>query len=228
MGHAIVGTLWMIGIAVVLTVPVGLVAAVYLDMTRTRPSRAFRTVVEAMTALPSILAGLFIYALWILTLGNQKSGLAAALALSVMMLPYMIRASDLALRLVPGTCARPRPPWVHRAGGASCRWSSRPRGRAWPPPSSSASPGGSGRPRRCCSPPGTPSYINADPLHGPMASLPLAALKLVQSGSPLYTEPRLRRGLVPPPAGHRPVRHGPEDRRVGTGPPVRPGHAPGP
>ena len=48
-----------------------------------------------------ILAGLFIYALWILTLGNGRSGLAAALALSVMMLPYIIRAADLALRLVP-------------------------------------------------------------------------------------------------------------------------------
>ena len=72
-GHAIVGTLWMIGIAVVPTVPLGLVAAVYLDMTRTAPSRAFRTMVESMTALPSILAGLFIYALWILTLGFQRA-----------------------------------------------------------------------------------------------------------------------------------------------------------
>ena len=76
-------------------------AAVYLDMTRGRPSRFFRTVVEAMTALPSILAGLFIYAAWILDFGFGRSGLAAALALSVMMLPYIIRASDLALRLVP-------------------------------------------------------------------------------------------------------------------------------
>ena len=55
-----------------------------------------------MTALPSILAGLFIYAAWILAFGFEQSGLAAALALSVMMLPYIIRAADLALRLVPG------------------------------------------------------------------------------------------------------------------------------
>ena len=101
MGHALVGTVWMVGIAVVLTVPIGLVAAVYLDMTRSRSSRFFRTVVEAMTALPSILAGLFIYASWILAFGFQRSGLAAALALSVMMLPYIVRAADLALRLVP-------------------------------------------------------------------------------------------------------------------------------
>ena len=69
MAHALVGTLWMVGIAVVLTVPLGLVAAVYLDMTRSHPARLFRTVVEAMTALPSILAGLFIYASWILAFG---------------------------------------------------------------------------------------------------------------------------------------------------------------
>ena len=73
MAHALVGTLWMVGIAVVLTVPIGLVAAVYLDMTRSRPAELFRTVVEAMTALPSILAGLFIYASWIIAFGFQRS-----------------------------------------------------------------------------------------------------------------------------------------------------------
>jgi phosphate transport system permease protein len=188
MGNAIVGTLWMIGIAVVLTVPLGLVAAVYLDMTRTRPSRVFRTVVEAMTALPSILAGLFIYALWILTLGNQKSGLAAALALSVMMLPYMIRASDLALRLVPGTlreasAALGAPTWrgelqvvipTARSGLATAVILGIARGIGEASPVLLTS--------------GYTKYINANPLHGPMTSLPLAALKLVQSGSPLYTE----------------------------------------
>ncbi len=43
-------------------------------MTRSRPARIFRTIVEAMTALPSILAGLFIYASWILTFGFERSG----------------------------------------------------------------------------------------------------------------------------------------------------------
>ena len=187
-GHAIVGTLWMIGIAVVLTVPLGLVAAVYLDMTRSRPARGFRTVVEAMTALPSILAGLFVYALWILTLGNEKSGLAAALALSVMMLPYMIRASDLALRLVPGTlreasAALGAPTWrgelsvvipTARSGLATAVILGIARGIGEASPVLLTS--------------GYTKYINANPLHGAMASLPFAALKLVQSGSPLYTE----------------------------------------
>ncbi|WP_141726160.1 PstA family ABC transporter permease, partial [Actinacidiphila rubida] len=66
-------------------------------------ARLVRTVVEAMTALPSIVAGLFIYATVILILGYDKSGLAAGLALSLMMLPIIIRASDVVIRLVPGS-----------------------------------------------------------------------------------------------------------------------------
>jgi phosphate transport system permease protein len=188
MGHAIIGTLWMIGIAVVLTVPLGLVAAVYLDMTRSRPSRAFRTVVEAMTALPSILAGLFIYAIWILTLGFEHSGLAAALALSVMMLPYMIRASDLALRLVPqnlreASAALGAPPWrgelqvvipTARSGLATAVILGIARGIGEASPVLLTA--------------GYTKTINANPLHGPMMSLPLAALKLVQFDNPVYTE----------------------------------------
>ncbi len=187
-GHAIVGTLWMIGIAVVITVPIGLVAAVYLDMTRSRPSSMFRTMVEAMSALPSILAGLFVYALWIITLGNQHSGLAAALALSVMMLPYMIRASDLALRLVPGnlreaSAALGAPAWrselqvvipTARSGLATAVILGVARGIGEASPVLLTA--------------GYTTYINANPLHGPMTSLPLAALKLVQSGNPAMTE----------------------------------------
>jgi phosphate transport system permease protein len=186
MGHALVGTLWMVGIAVVLTVPIGLVAAVYLDVTRTRPARFFRTVVEAMTALPSILAGLFIYASWILAFGFGRSGLAAALALSVMMLPYIIRAADLALRLVPGNlreaaAALGAPGWrgelqvvipTARSGLATAviLGIARAIGEASPVLLTA----------------GFTSYMNANPLNGPMVSLPLETLKLVQSGVPAY------------------------------------------
>ncbi len=187
MGHALVGTVWMVGIAVILTVPLGLMGAVYLDVTRSRPSRFFRTVVEAMTALPSILAGLFIYAAWILEFGFGRSGLAAALALSVMMLPYIIRASDLALRLVPGNlreaaAALGAPGWrgewqvvipTARSGLATAviLGIARAIGEASPVLLTA----------------GFTSYINADPLHGPMVSLPLETLKLVQAGVPAYT-----------------------------------------
>ena len=67
-----------------------------------RFARVVRTVVEAMTALPSIVAGLFIYTVLILGLGFPRSGFAAAMALSVMMLPIIARASDVVLRVVPG------------------------------------------------------------------------------------------------------------------------------
>jgi phosphate transport system permease protein len=61
-----------------------------------------RTIVEAMTALPEIIAGLFIYAFAILSLGLDQSGFAAALALTVMMIPIVTRSSEVILRLVPG------------------------------------------------------------------------------------------------------------------------------
>jgi phosphate transport system permease protein len=101
--HAMVGTLIMITIALVITIPVGLVAALYLSEARGAFARLVRTIVEAMTALPSVIAGLFVYAVILYGVGLKKSGLAAALALSVMMLPIIIRAADVVLRLVPGT-----------------------------------------------------------------------------------------------------------------------------
>jgi phosphate transport system permease protein len=101
--HAATGTLIEITIALIITVPLGLAGAVYLNETRWPLARFVRTVVEAMTALPSIVAGLFILASAILALGLVKSGLAAGLAISVMMLPIIIRASDVVIRLVPGS-----------------------------------------------------------------------------------------------------------------------------
>lgn len=100
--HAIVGSLLIITLCLVLTVPLGLACAVYLTETRGRITQLVRTVVDAMTALPSIVAGLFIFATFILVLGFERSGLAASLAVSIMMLPIIIRASDVVLRLVPG------------------------------------------------------------------------------------------------------------------------------
>lgn len=104
--HAVVGTLIMITIGLAFTIPLAIVCAVFLSETRGTFTRLVRTIVEAMTALPSVVAGLFVYAA-ILTLQTafgvgQKSGFAASIALSVMMLPIMIRAADVVLRLVPG------------------------------------------------------------------------------------------------------------------------------
>ncbi|SEL03678.1 phosphate ABC transporter permease PstA [Streptacidiphilus jiangxiensis] len=100
---AIVGTLEQLGLATLFSVPLGIATAVYLSEVGGRAARAVRTVVEAMTALPSIVAGLFVLGVVILTLGLQKSGFAASLALSVMMMPIITRAAEVVLRLVPGT-----------------------------------------------------------------------------------------------------------------------------
>src|SRR3712207_3715363 len=74
--HAAAGTLIEITIALIITVPLGLACAVYLNEVRGSFPRFVRTIVEAMTALPSIVAGLFIYAAVIITFGVEKSGFA--------------------------------------------------------------------------------------------------------------------------------------------------------
>jgi phosphate transport system permease protein len=109
--HAMIGTLEQIAMALVITVPLGVGCAVFLNEIPGRFSRFVRTVVEAMTALPSIVAGLFIFALIVLFASFEeqyriplhRSGFAASLAISVMMLPIIVRAGDVVLRLVPGT-----------------------------------------------------------------------------------------------------------------------------
>jgi phosphate transport system permease protein len=101
--HAMIGTAEQIGLATLFSVPVGVAAALFLAEVGGLLARPVRIIVEAMTALPDVIAGLFIYALFILTLGFHKSGLAASLALTVTMLPIITRASEVVLRLVPGT-----------------------------------------------------------------------------------------------------------------------------
>ncbi|MFL6059914.1 MAG: phosphate ABC transporter permease PstA [Marmoricola sp.] len=100
--HAIVGTVEQISIALVLTVPLGIMTALFLNEIGGRYARLVRTVVEAMTALPSVVAGLFIYAAIIVPVTKSFNGFAASLAISVLMLPIMIRSSDVVMRLVPG------------------------------------------------------------------------------------------------------------------------------
>jgi phosphate transport system permease protein len=100
--HAIVGSVVEVGIAVVVSVPLGIGTAVYMAEIGGRWSRLVRTVVEAMTALPEILAGLFIYVILIVDFGLPKSGIAASAAMTVTMVPIIARAAEVALRVVPG------------------------------------------------------------------------------------------------------------------------------
>ena len=101
--HAIVGTLEQVLIASAIAIPLGVLIAVYL-VEYGRGRRFARTVsyaVDVMTGLPSIVAGLFILALWIIALGQGFSGFAGALALAILQLPVVVRASEEMLKLVP-------------------------------------------------------------------------------------------------------------------------------
>jgi phosphate transport system permease protein len=102
MWHAVVGSLEQMGLATAFSVPLGIAAALFLVEVGGPLARPVRTIVEAMTALPEIIAGLFIYAVLIITFGLQTSGFAASLALTVMMIPVVTRTSEVILRLVPG------------------------------------------------------------------------------------------------------------------------------
>ncbi|WP_084039246.1 phosphate ABC transporter permease PstA [Demequina sp. NBRC 110053] len=101
--HAIVGTLMMTLAATVISVPVGLLTAIYLvEYGEGWLKRAITFFVDVMTGIPSIVAGLFAYALFALTLGpGTKLGIVGAIALSVLMIPVVVRSSEEMLRLVP-------------------------------------------------------------------------------------------------------------------------------
>jgi len=101
MGPAIVGTLVITGTATLMAVPLGILAAVYLNEygRKNRLATVIRTMADVMTGVPSIVMGLFIYTIWVLHYG--LSGFAGALALACLMLPIVIRSTEEILRLVP-------------------------------------------------------------------------------------------------------------------------------
>lgn len=107
--HAIIGTLEQAAIATLITVPLGVAGAIYVvEYGRGPLALAIRFFVDVMTGIPSIVAGLFILAFWVKVVtpfyndGRAGySGFAAALALSVLMLPTIVRSTEEMLRLVP-------------------------------------------------------------------------------------------------------------------------------
>lgn len=180
--HAIVGTLVELAIAVAVTLPLGVGTAVFMTEVGGRFARIVRTVVEAMTALPSIVAGLFIYTTVIVALGYPRSGLAAGLALGVMMLPIIARASDVVLRVVPGGLRE-----ASLALGAS-RWKT-----VWHVVLPTARPGlatalilgiarGAGETSPVLLTSGAAAFLVVNPTDGVMNSLPLFIYTNVRSG----------------------------------------------
>jgi len=100
--HAIYGTIIQAGIAAVLAVPLGIMAAIYLvEYGRGWFARTTTFMVDILAGVPSIVAALFIFALWIATMGFPQSSFAVALALVLLMLPVVVRNTEEMLKLVP-------------------------------------------------------------------------------------------------------------------------------
>lgn len=99
--HAVVGTLYIVLIASVISVPIGILTALYLTEIKGKAAGTVRFFVQAMSGIPSIVAGLFIYAVWMIAFGNQYSAFAGAMALALLMIPTVARTSEEVLKLIP-------------------------------------------------------------------------------------------------------------------------------
>ncbi|GCD91356.1 phosphate ABC transporter permease PstA [Nocardioides sp. LS1] len=183
--HAILGSGIELGIGLLITLPLGIGTAVFMTEVGGRFARVVRTIVEAMTALPSIVAGLFIYTVFIVALGYPRSGLAASLAIAVMMLPIIARAADVVLRVVPGGLRE-----ASLALGAS-RWRT-----VWHVVLPTARPGlatavilgvarGVGETSPVLLTSGAAAFMVQNPTGGVMNSLPLFIYSTVRSGEPV-------------------------------------------
>ncbi|MCU1366618.1 MAG: Phosphate transport system permease protein PstA [Ilumatobacteraceae bacterium] len=184
--HALVGTAIQVGLAVAMALPLGLGTAIYLAEVGGRLATVVRTVVEAMTALPAVLAGLFVYAVLIIGLGWERDGFAVSVAMATTMIPVVARSSEVALRTVSGA--------LREAGlalGAS-RWQTVRRvvlptarsGLATSLIVGIARITGETAPLLIVS--GASTFYNSNPFHNPMNSLPLFVFSGVRSGEPSY------------------------------------------
>ncbi|MBA3783557.1 MAG: phosphate ABC transporter permease PstA [Nocardioides sp.] len=186
--HAIAGSMIQLVIAIAITLPLGIGTAVFMTEVGGRFAQVVRTIVEAMTALPSIVAGLFIYTVLIVAVGFPRSGFAAAMALSVMMLPIIARAADVVLRVVPGGLRE-----ASLALGAS-RWRT-----VWHVVLPTARPGlatalilgvarGVGETSPVLLTSGAASFVVLNPTDGVMNSLPLFIFTGARSPEPMMIE----------------------------------------
>jgi phosphate transport system permease protein len=184
--HAIVGTVITIGIASAIALPLGVGTAVFMTEVGGRLADAVRSTVDAMTAMPDILAGLFVYALLIIAFGWEKDGFAVSIALAVTMVPVIARSAEVVLRIVPGG--------LREAGLAlgSSSWSTvrhvvLPTARMGIASSlilGIARVTGETAPLLIVS--GATTFLNVNPFHEPMNSLPLFIFTAIRSGEPNY------------------------------------------
>ena len=101
--HAIIGTLLQGLVCALISIPVGVFVGIYLVEYGggTRLGKVTTFMVDILTGVPSIVAALFIYALWVATLGFHRSGFAVSLALVLLMIPVIVRSTEEMLRIVP-------------------------------------------------------------------------------------------------------------------------------
>lgn len=99
--HAIVGTFYLVLMASIVSTPIGILTALYIVEVKGKFSGIVRFFVQAMSGTPSIVAGLFIYAVWVIGLGNSYNAGAGAAALAILMIPTVARTSEEVLKLIP-------------------------------------------------------------------------------------------------------------------------------
>jgi phosphate transport system permease protein len=100
--HAIQGTLIQAFATAVIAVPIAVMTAIYLvEYGRGKFARAVSFMVDILTGIPSIVAALFIYAMWVTTFGFQRVGFAVVLSLVLLMIPTVVRSTEEMLKLVP-------------------------------------------------------------------------------------------------------------------------------
>jgi len=184
--HALVGTVIEVSIAVAIALPLAIATAVYIVEVRGRLANVVRTVVEAMTALPDILAGLFIYTVLIIGFHWEKDGFAVSLSLIVTMVPVVARSAEVVLKVVPSG--------LREAGAAlgASHWQTVRRvvlptarsGLATSLILGIARVAGETAPLLILS--GASTFFNKNPFHNPMNSLPLFIFDGVQSGEKLF------------------------------------------
>lgn len=99
--HAILGTVILVGLALLLSVPIGILTALYLTEIKGRFTGPIRFLVQAMSGVPSIVAGLFILSAIVYPITKSLTGLMGSLALAILMIPTVARTSEEVLNLIP-------------------------------------------------------------------------------------------------------------------------------
>jgi phosphate transport system permease protein len=99
--HALIGTIIMVGGALIISFPIGLLTALYLTEIRGKLARPIKFLVQAMSGVPSIVAGLFILSILVIPVTQELTGLMGSLALSILMIPTIARTAEEMLLLIP-------------------------------------------------------------------------------------------------------------------------------